>query len=700
MTQRKRALQAHDACTRLEGIGPTLATKLAGLGIACVGDALLHRPLRYEDRTRITPVAEMALQTQALAVVRIEAAELRYTRRRSLLISTTDGSARLWLRLFHFGPAQQQNLQPGVWLRLFGEVRAGVYGPEMVHPEYTVVASQAEGETFTPVLRPVYPTVSGISQKRLRSMIDQALALLDTPGFGPAHVPSDLGAGFDGNGAAAALRCIHRPQPATDLAALVAGRHSAVARLAFEELLGHQCALRARRRRIKSERAPALSSTAGLTPFFERLGFAPTAAQRRVTGEILADMAASAPMLRLIQGDVGSGKTVVAAAAALTAAQAGWQTAFMAPTELLAEQHYASLSQWLGALDVPVWLLTGKRTRDASALAEIAAGAPGVVVGTHALFQEATLFGRLGLCIIDEQHRFGVNQRLALRDKAGHPASNKATVAHQLIMTATPIPRTLAMSAYADLDTSVIDELPPGRTPVVTVAVPNTRRDDVIERIAEAVRGGRQVYWVCTLIETSDKLEAQAAEATSEALAQALPDAHIGLAHGRMRAADKQRAMAAFKARRIDVLVATTVIEVGVDVPNASLMIIENAERLGLAQLHQLRGRVGRGGIESHCVLLYQPPLSDTARRRLSVLRETSDGFAIARADLELRGPGEVLGTRQTGVASFRIADLMRDAALAERALAVADDVLAYHPREAGALIARWAGSSGSYARV
>ena len=696
MSTARGALRATDACTRLAGIGPKLAEKLATLGIHCIGDLLLHRPLRYEDRTHLTPIGAMLPHTQVLALVRIEAAEVRRTRRRSLLLTTSDGRARLWLRLFHFSVAQQERLVAGTWLRLFGEVRAGIYGPEMVHPEYRIVASKAEGEAFTPELLPVYPTTAGLSQKRIRHAVDQALALLAAPAFWPEYLPPELAADFADYSSVQALHQLHRPLPGTDLAALASGRHPALARLAFEELLGHQLALRNRRQQIRQALAPAFANTDMLAHFFARLGFQPTAAQHRVIDEVRRDLARTTPMLRLIQGDVGSGKTVVAAAAALLAAAADWQTAFMAPTELLAEQHYASLERWLQPLDVAVWLLTGKNHADAEARAAIEAGQPGVIVGTHALFQQATNIGRLGLCVVDEQHRFGVDQRLALREKA----DAAGVVAHQLIMTATPIPRTLAMSAYADLDTSIIDELPPGRTPVVTAAIPNTRREQVIARIAAAVRDGRQVYWVCTLIEDSDKLEAQAAEATAEMLADALPDAHIGLTHGRMRALDKQRAMTAFKTQRLDVLVATTVIEVGVDVPNASLMIIENAERLGLAQLHQLRGRVGRGAVESHCVLLYQPPLSDTARKRLRTIRKTSDGFAIARADLELRGPGEVLGTRQTGLASFRIADLLRDFTLVEKALACADDVLARHPQAAEQLIARWLGADNSYAGV
>jgi ATP-dependent DNA helicase RecG len=683
--QRASGARTGHACTRLAGVGPKLAERLAGLDIVTIGDVLLHRPLRYEDRSRVTPVAELALQTPALAVVRVEAAEIRHGRRRSLLVAASDGAARLWLRFFHFSPRQPARFAPGTWLRVFGEPRAGVYGFEMVHPEYRIVADAAAGHAITPQFVPIYPSAAGVGQKRLRDMAAQALSLLAVPDFWPDVLPADMLAVGAAPPAAEALRLIHQPPITADIAALTAGTHPAIARLACEELLGHQLALRARRRRIKREHAPRLNGTGrGLAPLFAQLGFTPTAAQKRVIDEILADMAKPQPMLRLIQGDVGSGKTVVAAAALFTAVENGWQGAFMAPTELLAEQHYTNLARWLEPLGVRLWLITGRRKHDETRAAEIVAGTPGVAVGTHALFQEALEFGRLGLAVVDEQHRFGVDQRLALRNKADGAS------AHQLIMTATPIPRTLAMSAYADLDTSVIDELPPGRTPVVTVAVPNTRRDEVIARIGEAIAAGRQVYWVCTLIEASDKLAAQAAEAAAEALATALAGVRVTLVHGRMKPDAKQKAMTAFKTGTIDVLVATTVIEVGVDVPNASLMIIENAERLGLAQLHQLRGRVGRGAVASHCVLLYQRPLSEPARRRLSVLRETSDGFAIARADLDLRGPGEVLGTRQTGAAHFKIADLMRDHELAERAFAVADDILAYHPRAAEALIERW----------
>lgn len=695
-TNRETRLSADQGVEALAGVGPKLRERLAGLSIVSVGDLLLHRPLRYEDRTRTTPIRGLVAGRSALIVARVVNAEVRLGRRRSLCVDVADASGHLLLRLFHFSARQQSQFVAGSWLRLFGELRASGFGLEMVHPEIEFVADQAAGEAFKPALLPIYPTTTGVSQNRLRTLVDQALSALQQPGFWPDRLPADMAAGFGDLSPQLALRLIHDPPPNTEVDALIDGRHPAVARLAFEELLAHQLSLRARRQRVRSTAAPRLGDSGrGLMPLFDQLGFEPTAAQRRVIGEILADMAVAHPMLRLLQGDVGSGKTVVAAAAVLTAVQNGYQAAFMAPTEMLAQQHFETLSAWLAPLAIPVWRVTGKRGRTGQDRAAIASGQPGVAIGTHALFEKDIAFPALGLCVVDEQHRFGVDQRLALTNQAG--ANSRP---HQLIMTATPIPRTLAMSHYADLDTSIIDALPPGRMSIGTVALPNTRRDEIIERIGRAVADGRQVYWVCTLIEASDKLEAQAAEAVAEALTEALPGARIGLAHGRLAAADKQKVMADFAAATIDVLVATTVIEVGVDVPNASLMIIENAERLGLAQLHQLRGRVGRGSVASHCVLVYQSPLSETARQRLVALRDTGDGFEIARADLALRGPGEVLGTRQTGAASFRIADLARDYELAESATRQADDVLAYHPRDADALIERWTAASDDYVAV
>ncbi len=693
---KRRALRAVDSIRTLDGVGPKLADRLSTLGIVSVGDLLLHRPLRYQDRTRLTPVRSLVHGRNALVLVRVVYAEVRMGRRRSLCIEAEDDTGHLVIRLFHFSARQQAQFTPGVWLRLFGEPRASGFGVEMVHPEIESVSSRAAGEAFQPLLVPIYPTTAGVSQARLRALIKQALRSLDDPHFWPDLLPTELAAGWGEHTPAYALRVIHEPPVHTDIDAMIEGRHPAVARLAFEELLAHQLSLRARRKQVRNNMAPRLIDAGrGLAPLFEQLGFAPTDAQRRVIGEILADMAFDHPMLRLLQGDVGSGKTVVAAAAVLTAVENNWQAALMAPTEMLAQQHYETLATWLEPLGVVVWRVTGKRGANHAEREAIASGKPGVVVGTHALFEKSFAFGRLGLCVVDEQHRFGVDQRLALTNQSG-----EQTRPHQLIMTATPIPRTLAMSHYADLDTSTIDELPPGRTPVGTAALPNTRRDEIIERIGRAVADGRQVYWVCTMIEDSDKLEAQAAEAAAEALTKALSHARVGLAHGRLSAADKQQVMADFAAGYVDVLVATTVIEVGVDVPNASLMIIENAERLGLAQLHQLRGRVGRGSVASHCLLVYQPPLSETARQRLMALRDTTDGFKIARIDLELRGPGEVLGTRQAGAASFRIADLGRDQNLAESAARQANDVLTFHPLEASALIDRWTADSRDYVSV
>lgn len=688
------ALSADDPVSVLSGIGPTLAKRLANLGIRQVGDLLFHCPLRYEDRTRITPLAALKPGVQALVVARVEHAEQRYGRRRNLLVSVSDERGRLALRFFHYAEKQARAFVPGAWVRAFGDVRSGPQGLEIVHPEYRLVADRAAGEQVAPTLIPVYPTTSGLGQGRIRDLVAQALGLLADPEFLPDALPQEILSDRGLPSLHAALHTLHQPQPDVDVVALASGTHVVVRRLAFAEMVAYQAGLRQRRRRIQAQTAPVLNPDgACLHRFFEQLGFTLTGAQQRAIGEVLSDIARSSPMLRLLQGDVGSGKTVVAAAAGVTAFAAGWQTGFMAPTELLAEQHFASLCSWLAPLRVPVWLLTGNRDH-ADDRAAIAAGQPGIVVGTHALFQQASTFGRLGLTIVDEQHRFGVHQRLALRDKAGD------RVPHQLTMTATPIPRTLAMSAYADLDTSVIDELPPGRTPVGTVAIPTRRRDQVIRRIAVACGEGRQAYWVCTLIEESEGSEARAAEATAEELAQALSGLRIGLAHGRMKSADKETVMRAFKAGEVDVLVATTVIEVGVDVPNASLMVIENAERLGLAQLHQLRGRVGRGDVASHCVLLYQPPLGDVARRRLAALRETCDGFEIAREDLQLRGPGEVLGTRQTGAVQFRVADLMRDADLAPAAQAAADRMLTAHPETVKRLIARWTEHAEEYASV
>ncbi|WP_027966371.1 ATP-dependent DNA helicase RecG [Halomonas halocynthiae] len=680
--------------TELKGVGEALAIKLERLGIAQISDLLFHLPLRYQDRTRITPIASLRSGDEAVVEGKIAAAEVVQGRRRSLLIRLSDTSSVISLRFFYFSPAQQQQFQPGTQVRAFGEARAGATGLEIYHPEYRLIS-----DSTLPVedhLTPIYPTTAGLHQSRLRALIDQAFERLDAnPEALPEWLPERLRQRFALPELHGCLRALHYPPPETDPEHLAAGQHPATRRLALEELLAHQLSLREVRLRIQQDGAPALPDGRNLQArFLTQLPFSLTGAQRRVLDELRLDLATAYPMLRLVQGDVGSGKTVVAAMAALSAIAGDCQAAIMAPTEILAEQHYRSFRAWFEPLGIDVaWLsgkLKGKQRLDTKAA--IQDGRARMVVGTHALFQSDVHFQRLGLAIIDEQHRFGVHQRLALREKG----EAGGLTPHQLVMTATPIPRTLAMSAYADLDVSVIDELPPGRTPVKTVAMPDERRPEITERIRSACADGRQAYWVCTLIEESEALQCQAAEATRDELADALPELNIGLVHGRMKPAEKADVMGAFKEGELDLLVATTVIEVGVDVPNASLMIIENPERLGLSQLHQLRGRVGRGSIASFCVLLYHPPLSQHAKRRLSVMRETNDGFRIAEEDLAIRGPGEVLGTRQTGLAHMKIADLERDADLLSRVTPLADALLAQHPQASQPLIRRWLGKEAS----
>jgi ATP-dependent DNA helicase RecG len=671
-----------------------VAAALERLGIRRVQDLWFHLPLRYEDRTRLTPIGALRIGASCLVEGTVQGVERVFRGRPQLRVVLADGSgALLVLRFFHFSRGQAQQLAAGQRIRCFGEVRQGFHGPEIVHPQYQRIAAGVP-LALEERLTPVYPGTEGLGQKRLGSLVTQALEHLPDDA-GLELLPEALRRPLALSSLREALLLVHRPPPGADTAALAEGRHPAQQRLAFEELLAHHVSLRRLRQQVRSLAAPPLQGDGVLRGrLLAGLPFALTGAQARVADRIAADLAERRPMLRLVQGDVGSGKTVVAALAALAAIEAGWQVALAAPTELLAEQHWQLLQGWLAPLGIePVWL-AGKvlgRARE-QALAAIAAGAP-VAVGTHALMQEGVRFARLGLAIIDEQHRFGVHQRLALSERG-----SAGTVPHQLVLTATPIPRTLAMTAYADLDVSVIDELPPGRTPVTTVAIPDTRRAEVIARIRAACAGGRQVYWVCTLIEESEQLAAQAAEVVFAELAQALPGCAVGLVHGRLKPAAKQATMDAFKSGELRVLVATTVIEVGVDVPNASLMVIENAERLGLAQLHQLRGRVGRGCAASSCVLLYQGPLSQGARERLKVMRETADGFRIAEKDLELRGPGEVLGTRQTGQLAFRVADLARDAGLLADVQRTGEAMLREHPGEVERLVARWIGSAVRYA--
>jgi ATP-dependent DNA helicase RecG len=683
--------------TSLRGVGDSLAQKLARLGIATVQDLLFLLPLRYEDRTRIVPIGSVRVGERAVVQGEVQLTEVAFRGRRQLLSRISDGSGSLTLRFFHFSSSQQHGLARGVRLQCFGEVRRGPAGAEMVHPEYRRVsdADDAVADTLTPI----YPLTEGIQQGRLRQLTALALRELsthDVRDWLPPRVLEELRLPR----LREALEYVHRPPPDAPRDLLAAGRHPAQRRLAFEELLAHQLSLRLVRQQIQLDPAtPLTSSRPALVPrLLDALPFKLTAAQVRAWADIERDLGQSSPMLRLVQGDVGCGKTIVAALAAVRAVEAGCQAAVMAPTELLAEQHARNFATWLTSLDIELVLLTGKKAAGVRvrALSALASGAAHIAIGTHALFQEHVEFRRLGLAIIDEQHRFGVHQRLLLREKG----SASGNYPHQLIMTATPIPRTLAMTAYADLDVSVIDELPPGRTPVRTVALPESRRDEVVMRIRDACRSGRQAYWVCPLVEESDQLNAQAAEATSRSLAEALPELAIGLVHGRMPPREKEAAMARFKDGRIDLLIATTVIEVGVDVANASLMVIENAERMGLAQLHQLRGRVGRGAAESTCLLLYRVPLTEVARERLAVMRATNDGFEISRRDLELRGPGELLGTRQTGLMQMRVADLVRDADLLPKVQQTAELMLRGNEDNIPPLLRRWKGQGEKFGKV
>ncbi|WP_421321768.1 ATP-dependent DNA helicase RecG [Aeromonas veronii] len=679
----------------LKGVGSKMQEKLERLGLATVQDLLFHLPLRYEDRTQVWPIGDLPPGLHGAVEGEIQDTQLVMGRRRMMVCRISDGTGTLTLRFFNFTAAQKNSLAAGRLIRCFGEVRPGKYGLEMAHPEYKLLGEEQAGQTEE-ALTPVYPTTEGLRQLTLRSLTDQALAQLDLYG-----VEELLPAGLYPHQIelAAALKLLHRPPPSVALPLLESGQHPAQQRLVLEELLAHNLSVLKVRAQAQTQLARALKPAPELVEqLLGALPFKPTGAQSRVVAEISKDLQQSHPMMRLVQGDVGSGKTLVAALAALQAIGNGCQVGLMAPTELLAEQHAINFAKWLEPLGIGVGWLAGKQKGKAreESLAAIADGSVKMVVGTHAIFQEQVVFQRLALVIIDEQHRFGVHQRLALREKG----EREGVHPHQLIMTATPIPRTLAMTAYADLDTSIIDELPPGRTPITTVALPDSRRGDVIERVKLACTEGKQAYWVCTLIEESEVLECQAAEDTAAELQNLLPDLHIGLVHGRMRPVEKQRVMEEFKAGILQLLVATTVIEVGVDVPNASLMIIENPERLGLAQLHQLRGRVGRGAVASHCVLLYHAPLSKTAQSRLGVLRETNDGFLIAQRDLELRGPGELLGTRQTGLADLKIADLVRDQPLIPQVQKMARFLMDRHPSHVEPLIRRWLGLRDHYSNA
>lgn len=684
--------------TTLRGAGPQLGARLEKLGIQTVQDLLFHLPLRYEDRTRITPIGALRPGTSAVIEGEVQVAEIVFRGRRSLLVRLADGSGGITLRFFHFNAQQAAGFVRGARLRAYGDVRRGPLTLEMIHPEYRLLAARAVSEVEEH-LTPIYPATEGVTQGRLRGLTRQALLLLDKADALTDWLPGELDAIHGLPGLREALHYVHRPPPDAPVDQLLANEHPAQQRLAFEELLAQQLSLRRMRLAADQQRAPALTGDGVLLASLQKaLPFTLTGAQQRALQEVLEDIAQPRPMLRLVQGDVGSGKTIVATLAALRAVESGKQAAVMAPTELLAEQHYRNFAAWLEPLGVRVAWLAGKLKGAARAqtLADIASGTAQVVVGTHALFQDEVQFATLALVVIDEQHRFGVHQRLALSEKGANGASRP----HQLIMTATPIPRTLAMTAYADLDVSIIDELPPGRTPVQTVALPEGRRADIVARIHGACASGQQAYWVCPLIEESELLQCQAAEETHAMLSAALPDLAIGLVHGRLRPAQKDRVMLQFKAGELQLLVATTVIEVGVDVPNASLMVIENAERLGLAQLHQLRGRVGRGAAQSSCVLLYRAPLSAIARERLAALRASNDGFVIAEQDMRLRGPGEVLGTRQTGLMQMRIADLVRDADLLPAVQQTAEHMLSRHPAHVEPLIRRWLSDRLRYAQA
>lgn len=682
--------------TALKGVGEAMAEKLARVGLETVQDVLFHLPLRYQDRTRVIPIGSLRPGQDAVIEGVVRGADVMMGKRRSLLVRLGDDTGVVSLRFYHFSNAQKETLKRGTPVRCYGEARPGASGLEIYHPEYRALT----GDEPVPVeqtLTPIYPLTEGLTQQRLRQLCLQSLAMLG-PNSLPDWLPQELAREYRLGPLGDAIRYLHQPPADADVEELALGHHWAQERLIFEELLTHQLSQQRLRESLRAQQAPPLPPPRALPArYLANLGFRPTGAQQRVGSEIAYDLSQNAPMLRLVQGDVGAGKTVVAALAALQAIEAGYQVALMAPTEILAEQHYINFQRWFEPLGIEVAWLAGKlkgKTRQA-ALERIAAGAP-MVVGTHALFQPEVRFHRLALAIIDEQHRFGVQQRLALRQKG----VDGRLCPHQLIMTATPIPRTLAMSAYADLDTSVLDELPPGRTPVNTVLVADSRRIEVIERVRAACAEGRQAYWVCTLIEESEELTCQAAETTFEELTSALGELRVGLVHGRMKPAEKAEVMARFKQGELQLLVATTVIEVGVDVPNASLMIIENPERLGLAQLHQLRGRVGRGSTASHCVLLYHPPLSFIGKERLGIMRETNDGFVIAEKDLELRGPGEMLGTRQTGLLQFKVADLMRDAHFLPAVRDAAQQLIGRWPDHVTPLLERWLRHGQQYGQV
>jgi ATP-dependent DNA helicase RecG len=698
----KTLIEKQLALTQLKGVGPKLAQQFSDWGIHDLVNLLFHLPFRYEDRTRITPIATLRPQQTYVVQGFVRSSQILFGKRRSLSVRIQDQSGSLGLRFFHFTTSQKNQFEDGVEIRCYGEARRGASGLEIYHPEYQLVSAD-EGE-LEQNLTPVYPATEGISQSRLRTMISQALEMLAADKFQLRELlPTSWLQEWQLPSLSQALQYLHQPPTEANLTQLEAGQHPCQRRLILEELLAHQLSMHRARLKVKQEKAAQIQFMGpSQQQIIDSLPFTPTDAQKRVVEEIQFDLNQPHPMLRLVQGDVGSGKTLIAALTAAPMVDEGYQVAIMAPTEILAEQHLVNFTQWFEPLfkqqntGKKIAWLTGKvkgKARE-KVLAEIASGEAKLIIGTHALFQEDVDFHQLGLAIIDEQHRFGVRQRLALRGKG------KELAPHQLIMTATPIPRTLAMSAYADLDVSVIDELPPGRIPINTSVISNQRRSEIVHRINEVCQGGTQAYWVCTLIEESESLQCQAAEVTAQQLTEALPKLRIGLIHGRMKGQEKVDIMQRFKNHELDLLVATTVIEVGVDVPNSNLIIIENPERLGLAQLHQLRGRVGRGNQQSHCVLLYQAPLGEVSKQRLGVMRNSTDGFYIAEQDLLIRGPGELLGSRQTGLQQLTVADLERDGHLLPQVKTMAEQLVNKHPQYVDAIIKRWMGNAEQFAQA
>lgn len=692
---------------QLKGVGPKVLDKLSKLDLKNIQDVLFHLPYRYEDRTQVVPLGALRHGQSSLIEVTVDYASIAFSRkgksRRMLLVHVSDGTGSLLLRFFYFNKQQQEMLVEGAKLRCFGDVRHGASTLEIVHPEYT----QLNGNSNTEIensLTPVYHTVDGVSQILLRRLSEQCLELLNNESLLPDYLNQSLFKKEQYYSLAAALKYVHRPPAGANVNELFEVQHASQLRLIFEELMAQHLSLQTLREQNRQQSAARLLSNNHLLfKFIKSLPFELTIAQQKVNQQILQDMESGVPMMRLVQGDVGSGKTVVAALACLKAVESGMQAAIMAPTEILAEQHYRNFTDWFKPLGITVAWLSGqvKGKKRNQVLEKIIDGEAQVIVGTHALFQSDVKYKKLALAITDEQHRFGVQQRMALAKKANVTADKKlATLAHQLIMTATPIPRSLAMTAYADLDYSVIDELPPGRKPITTVVIQQERRDDILQRIHKACAAGKQAYWVCTLVEESETLQCQAAQDTAELLQQVLPDISIGLIHGRLKSAEKEKLMNDFKKGVTQLLVATTVIEVGVDVPNASLMIIENSERLGLSQLHQLRGRVGRGEEASHCVLMFKSPLSANAKERLAIMRKTNSGFEIARKDLQLRGPGEVLGTRQTGLLQLKIADIVRDEYLLDDVKIASQKILTDSPEKVKSLIDRWVGTAQQYVNV